>query len=38
MSSREADDIRELRDRDDELSFFTLFLMFPQSDMTPAND
>jgi len=34
MSSREADDARELRDRDDELIFFTLFRMLPQTDMT----
>ena len=38
MSSREPDDARELRDRDDEPSFFTLPLMFPHSDMAPAKD
>lgn len=38
MSSREPDDARKLRDRDDEPSFFTLPLMFPHSDMTPAKD
>jgi hypothetical protein len=38
MSSRELDDARELWDRDDEPSFFTLFRMFPQTDMTPAKD
>ena len=38
MSSREADDARELWDRDDEPSFFTLPLIFPQSDMIPAKD
>jgi len=36
MSSREPDDARKLRDRDDEPSFFTLPLMFPHSDMAPA--
>jgi len=38
MSSREPDDARELRDRDDEPRFFTLFQMFPQTDMIPAKD
>ena len=38
MSSREPDESRELRDRDDEPSFFTLPLIFPHSDMTPAKD
>ena len=38
MSSREPDDAREMRDRDDEPSFFTLPLMFPHSDMAPAKD
>ena len=36
MSSWEPDDARELQDRDDEPSFFTLPLIFPQSDMTLA--
>ena len=38
MSSREPDDVRKLRDRNDEPSFFTLPLMFPHSDMAPAKD
>jgi len=38
MSSREPEDARELQDWDDEPSFFTLPLMFPHSDMTPAKD
>ena len=38
MPSREPDDAREMRDRDDEPSFFTLPLMFPHSDMAPAKD
>ena len=33
-----ADDAPELQDRDDDPSFFTLPLIFPQSDQTPAKD